>query len=212
MIINPKVVDVYHGDVVQDFKAAFQFGIRGIIHKATEGERETDPAYAGRRAKAVEAGFLWGAYHFMRPGDPVAQADHFFAAAYPTAETCLIVDHEDPKVSLADVIEFMRTVEGRIGRDVALYSGSLIKSQIVRSTAAQKIYLGRRRLWLAHYGAKPTWPHIWSSPWLWQFTGDGEGPGPHHIPGFAGNVDVSSFAGTADELAATWAGEPITSA
>ena len=34
--INPKVVDIYHGDNVSDFAKAYAAGYRGIIHKATE--------------------------------------------------------------------------------------------------------------------------------------------------------------------------------
>lgn len=36
-MINPKVIDLYHGDVVTSFEAAHAAGIRGVIHKATEG-------------------------------------------------------------------------------------------------------------------------------------------------------------------------------
>jgi lysozyme len=207
MNINPMVVDLYHGDTVESFPAAKQFGIRGVIHKATEGLAYVDSAYAGRRAKAVEAALLWGAYHFMRPGDPMAQADHFVDTAEPLPDTLVALDHEDPKVPLADAVKFMRTVESRVGRKVVLYSGFLIKAQLASARIAERIFLGDRRLWLAHYNAKPTWPYWWESPWLWQFTGDGVGPPPHSVPGLQDKLDVNSFAGTADELAAQWAGE-----
>lgn len=206
-MINPMVVDLYHGDVVESFQAVYQFGIRGVIHKASEGETDIDPAYASRRPAATAAGLLWGAYHFMRPGDPVKQADHFVDVAEPDENTLLAIDHEDPKVSLISAIMFMRAVEKLVGRDVVIYSGFLIKEQI--NVGRGDLYLAGRRLWLAQYGTKPTWPATWSSPWLWQFTGDGEGPPPHSIPGLKGDIDVSSFAGNAHGLAATWAGDAL---
>ncbi len=209
------MVDIYHGDLVSSFPAAKQFGIRGVIHKATEGLTNADHTYASRRAGAHDEGLLWGAYHFMRPGDPVAQADHFVDTAEPDPDTLLALDHEDAKVSLASAIKFMQTVEARVGRKVVLYSGFLIKAQVDLPPPGQKVfmppggraYLGDRRLWLAHYSAAPTWPSIWKAPWLWQYTGDGVGPPPNTIPGLQHSMDVNSFAGTADELAAQWAGE-----
>ncbi len=207
--INPVVVDIYHGDEVSSFPAARQFGIRGVIHKATEGRTRTDSAYARRRPNAAKAGLLWGAYHFMRPGDPVRQADYFVDKAKPDPQTLVAIDHEDARVPLADAIKFMRRVEERIGRKVVLYSGFLIKEQIRRATAAEKSYLAGRRLWLSHFGAKPKWPPTWRAPWLWQFTGDGEGPPPHSVPGLQDKLDVDSYAGTADQLAAEWAGETL---
>jgi lysozyme len=208
MIINPMVVDIYHGDLVSSFPAAKQFGIRGVIHKATEGLTNTDHAYASRRAGAHDEGLLWGAYHFIRPGDPVAQADHFVDTAEPDEHTLVALDHEDAKVPLANALKFMMTVEARIGRKVALYSGFLIKAQADKPMPpGGRAYLADRRLWLAHYSTAPTWPSIWKAPWLWQYTGDGVGPSPHTIPGLQDRLDVNSFAGTADELAAQWAGE-----
>jgi hypothetical protein len=51
------------------------------------------------------------------------------------------------------------------------------------------------------------WPTaVWEKPWLWQFTGDGKGPAPHAIPGIQDNMDISSFDGSDDDLAAQWSG------
>jgi lysozyme len=207
--INPVVVDIYRKDTVRSFAAARQWGIRGVIHKATEGRTRPDPAYARRRPKATEAGLLWGAYHFMRPGDPVRQADYFVDKAMPDPRTLVAIDHEDARVPLANAIRFMRRVEERIGRKVVLYSGFLIKEQIRRATAAEKSYLASRRLWLSHFNARPKWPSTWRAPWLWQFTGDGDGRPTHSVPGLQDKLDVDSYAGTVNQLAAEWAGETL---
>jgi GH25 family lysozyme M1 (1,4-beta-N-acetylmuramidase) len=207
--IKPVVVDIYHGDAVKSFAAARKAGIHGVIHKATEGRTRSDSAYARRRAKATDAGLLWGAYHFMKPGDPVAQADHFIDTAKPDPKTMMAIDHEHSGVPLANAITFMQRIEERIGRKVVIYSGALLKEQLRRATAAQKSYLAGRRLWLSHFNARPKWPSIWRAPWLWQFTGEGIGPRPHSIPGMQDKLDVDSYAGTPDRLAAEWAGEKV---
>jgi GH25 family lysozyme M1 (1,4-beta-N-acetylmuramidase) len=211
--INPVVVDIYHADKVTSFAAARQAGIRGVIHKATEGRTVDDRLYARRRSKATEADLLWGAYHFMRPGDPVAQADHFIDRAKPDRRTLVAIDHEDKRVPLANAIRCMCRVEERIGRKVVLYSGSLLKKQIGRATKEEKSYLAGRRLWLSHYNGRPRWPSTWQAPWLWQFTDGRYGPRPHAIAGIPGapdrQLDLDSYAGTADRLAAEWAGEKL---
>jgi GH25 family lysozyme M1 (1,4-beta-N-acetylmuramidase) len=209
--INPMVVDIYHDDKVTSFAAAHKDGIRGVIHKATQGRTNRDPAYARRRASAAKAGLLWGAYHFMTLGDPVAQADHFVDTAKPDKNTLVAIDHERRGVSLAKAIEFMRRVEERIGRKVVIYSGNVLKEQMQRATAAQKSYLAGRRLWLAQYSKRPKWPSAWQSPWLWQFT-DGKHGTPRPVAGIPGagrELDVDSYDGTAVRLAAEWAGEKL---
>jgi lysozyme len=212
MKIIPKVVDIYHGDTVRDFAAARAFGIRGVIHKATEGGAIVDPAYAARRQLAHAAELLWGAYHFIRPGDVAHQARHFLDTAAPDAQTLLALDHEDAHVPLAAARRFIETVEAGLGRKLALYSGFLIKEQILKASADDIAFFSSRRLWLCQYtspGAPPTWPRHWDKPWLWQFTGDGQGPAPHAVPGLQEKMDINSFDGTDDELAATWAGDAI---
>jgi len=50
--ISLKVVDLYHGDRVTSFQKAADFGICGIIHKATTGATGKDKKYSDRRAPA----------------------------------------------------------------------------------------------------------------------------------------------------------------
>lgn len=212
MKIVPKVVDIYHGDTATDFGKAHAFGIRGVIHKATEGGAIVDPAYAKRRKAATDAGLLWGAYHFIRPGDAKHQAMRFVEEAAPDAQTLMALDHEDPQVSLLMARQFIEAVEGAVERQLVLYSGFLIKEQIVKATSADIAFFGARRLWLCQYpahGAQPSWPKPWAKPWLWQFTGDGEGPPPHSVPGLQDKMDINSFEGSDEELAAEWAGEQL---
>lgn len=194
MNTTPKVIDLYHADAVSSFEDAYKAGIRGVIHKATEGATLTDKLYAQRREMALDAGMLWGAYHFLRPGDMAGQARRFVDEAQPTEGTLLAVDHEDPRVKLGDLLKFIEEASGESDRPLVLYSGFLIKEQLSRPTPA----LPSLRLWLAQYSAAPKWPSAWSSPWLWQYTDSGQ------IEGITNKVDLNSFEGTDDELAAQW--------
>ena len=76
-MVNLMVVDLFHGDRVTSFARAYQAGIRGIIHKATTGATGKDDAYSSRRALAVKAGLLWGAYHWGTSAAVSKQLDNF---------------------------------------------------------------------------------------------------------------------------------------
>jgi lysozyme len=202
MTINPKVIDLYHGDTVTSFEEVYKAGIRGVIHKATEGQTILDRSYATRREQALDEGLLWGAYHFLRPGNMKAQAQRFLDVAQPSEATLIAVDHEDPKVSLHNLFDFLTEVAAETGgREGIIYSGFLIKEQLGSKPTMVLPY----RLWLAQYSANPKWPSIWEKPFLWQYTGDGSGPEPHSIPGIHGNIDISSFDGSDEDLAKQWA-------
>jgi GH25 family lysozyme M1 (1,4-beta-N-acetylmuramidase) len=207
-MINLMVVDLYHGDQVESFAAAAQAGIRGIIHKASQGAEEVDPRYAERRSAALGAGLLWGAYHFGTGVDVDTQVANFLRAAQPDANTLVALDYEpngSDTMSLAQARAFLESVAAQLGRSPVLYGGSLIKEQLGEADDA---FFAAHRLWLAEYGPVPRPPASWRSAWLWQYSGDGIGPDPKTvagIPGAGGAVDCNSYAGTPDQLAAEWA-------
>jgi lysozyme len=212
MIPNPLVVDLYHGDRVTDFAALKAAGVAGVIHKAHQGAapRGYDPTYDIRRRAARNVGLLWGAYHFMTDDDPAAQAERFLASASPDAQTLLAVDFEPNgrhTPSLAQLRALVHAISARVGRKAVIYSGSLIKETL---GPAPDDDLGSHRLWLAEYADEWKLDPLtaWERPWLWQFTGDGQGPEPHKIAGAAGAagfVDLNRYEGTLEELKAEWA-------
>jgi hypothetical protein len=53
---KPIVIDIYYGDEVRDFALTKAFGIRGVIHKASEGVGFADKLYATRRRLASDLG------------------------------------------------------------------------------------------------------------------------------------------------------------
>jgi hypothetical protein len=111
-------------------------------------------------------------------------------------------------VPLNNAKQWLAHVFEKTGRRAALYSGFLIKQQL---HDRQDEFLKQHRLWLAHFSSNPKWPPNWEAPWIIQFTGDGIGPGPHHVPGIhiEGGIDLNHFGRTPAELRAEWAGKPL---
>ena len=216
MTIRPVVVDINHADGSRedngrhidqiDYEKFKRAGFLGLIHKATEGGRFVDPLYAVRRPRAIAAGLLWGAYHFMRPGDVGDQVSVFLNAAgrYPASGRPFIryvLDYEDDKCGLWQAERWLELVHNITGQRPWLYGGGVLKDQIKRGHAPS---LGQFPLWLAEYGPDERLPPAWKTAVLWQRSGDGIGPGIHDVPGIGRKMDIDYFDGTDDELRAAW--------
>lgn len=215
--IVPKLVDLSHYDKITDINAVKAAGILGIVNKASEGLGYKDDTYASRRKQAEAAGLKWGAYHFVRPGDQVAQAKFFLGLVGDPTGLMLMCDWEVPGVSVAAMKQFQQAVFDKVGRYPVLYSYGAMLIQML-GTKNPDATLAKMKLWLAAYNNHPMWPtQIWPVPEYWQFTGDGNGNGPHQIPGIvlAGSrgIDVDAYEGgdahatthTDAELLAGWA-------
>lgn len=192
-----------------DFAAIAAIGVRGIIHKASQGTATIDRMYAGRRQAVLDAGLLWGAYHFADGSDPEVQAKHFLDIAKPDAATLMALDYEPNGASSMNIDgarAFLETLKAELGRPAVLYSGNLIKETLDEDEDG---FFGGHRLWLAQYGDHPKWPAAWSAPWLHQFSGDGVNNHGIHVPGvnpaIAGKLDMNAYAGTDEQLAQEWA-------
>lgn len=208
--INPLVIDIYRGENVHSFQDAYKWGIRGVIHKATEGTGYKDATYAGRKNAARTAGLLWGAYHFFRPGNVSAQVDWFIKSAGVDDNMLLALDHEDGRCSSDMAKDFLSQLEAKTGIKPVLYSGNTIKEQLGNRVDP---VLGRYRLWLAQYSTKWATQRTWNQPWLWQFTGDGLGQKPHEVDGITHQggkgIDINHFFGDEAKLRAEWVNGPI---
>ena len=209
--INFRVVDLYHNDNVDSFADAAAAGTWGIIHKASTGGTGTDSAYTKRRQQALDAGLLWGAYHWGTAHEPVSdQVDNFLGIAKPDANTLVALDFEEThgnQMTLDQAREFLTLLYEQLGRQAVLYSGGLIKQQLGSTVDP---FFGSHRLWLAQYGTmSPTVQKSWKTYWLWQYTDSKTGTQPNTMPGIPGdangNLDCNSYLGTRDELAAEWA-------
>jgi GH25 family lysozyme M1 (1,4-beta-N-acetylmuramidase) len=207
--INRLVIDISVYNEITDWNAVKAAGIVGVIHKATEGGGFVDRTYALRKQKALDAGLLWGAYHFGNDCEPVdRQVQNFLSTAAPDGKTLLCLDYEpngNHTMSLEQAREFMVKVEAKVGRSVVLYSGNLIKEQL----PAIDPWWGGHRLWLAQYASYWRVPPSWTRPWLWQYSDGDYGPGPKGVPGVGGAVDCNSYAGTPQQLTAEWQGDKV---
>ena len=204
--INPMVSDLSHHNSPTDFEAARNAGIVGIIHKASQGSGNTDAKYQERRGMALDAGLLWGAYHFGGSGDVEAQVDHFLECAGDDKKTLLCLDYEPyapSQMGLDEAREFLESIFKRTGQYPVLYSGNLIKQDLGTD---EDEFFAKHRLWLSQYNSITNIkvPATWKKYWLLQYSGDGKGPEPHDIDGIGENIDISSYPGTKEQLAAEW--------
>ena len=202
-IIKPDVIDLSVHNAVKDFTEVKAYGVKGIIHKATEGTGFVDKRYRERREAARNAGLLWGAYAFGTRASAKDQALHFIKTALVDADTLIALDWEEYKsntMTRAQAKEFLRICYEETGQRPVLYSGSLVKAQ-----GGEDEFLCQHRLWLAQYTARaPQLPKGWDSYWLHQYSGDGFGS-HGTIPGITTKgIDCNKFGGI--DLAAEWAG------
>ena len=204
-----RVVDIYHNDTVTSFQQAADSGLWGIIHKATTGATGTDPEYANRRKPALDAGLLWGAYHWGTNADVSAQVENFLDTAQPDETTLVALDFEETEgnqMTLDQARQFLTGVAAALGRKPVLYCGGLFKSEMGNTVDP---FFGSHRLWLAQYGPNPVAQASWNTYWLWQYTDSLTGLGPNKvngIPGDAnGNLDCNSYVFTKAQLIKEWA-------
>lgn len=213
-MMTPRVVDLSHHNIGPldghriDFAAMAAAGIWGVIHKASQGAAYRDPKYRERRTAATAAGLFWGAYHFNTGDSPMAQVENFITAAAPDTDTLMVLDYEDNRLSnmgIAQAVAFLRTIEQRLGRKAAIYSGNRLKENIARLNAADRAYVTSHRLWLCQYGPRAVLPQGFDRYWLWQFTDGQIGPTPHSIAGVSGSgIDLNVYEGDQAQLAAEW--------
>ncbi len=211
MTIRPLVIDINHTNGSREengkhvdlinFEKVRKAGFLGVIHKATEGEHFIDPLYHERKPKALAAGLLWSAYHFMRPGDVGNQASHFLTVAQAPKFVRFALDYEDEKLGLWQAERWLEIIHTVTGQRPWLYGGDVLKEQLARRHSPSLV---QYPLWLAEYGAVEKIPLPWHKVVLWQRSGDGIGPGMHDVPGVGRKQDINYFDGTDDQLKEAW--------
>src|SRR5438552_9691796 len=191
------VVNMSHYDLMRpDFVAMANEGIVGVIHEATFPRLERDARYYERQRAALEAGLLWGAYHFGDATNPIGQADHFLsavAAARPPirpddaekrrAGVLLVLHFEENghypggTISVAQAVAFVDRIKERTGKYPGLYCSEYRLRQMLYGsavTAAQRRALVNCWLWIANYHFQPRNTAPWDRWHLWQYCGDGK--------------------------------------
>jgi GH25 family lysozyme M1 (1,4-beta-N-acetylmuramidase) len=202
---NVKVIDIsnWQPDRVLNYALMKTDGIVGIIAKAGEG-MFADASYISHRQSAHANGYLFDAYWFLRPGNMIAMAGRFVAVAQPDASMRLWADHEDPRVTLTDLLVFCTEVSRLTGRKCGIYSGFLIKQQLAGRV---DVRFAAFPLWSADYESQDHINPTWSRATFWQCAGDKLGPwGWIRIKGTPDGIDISAYDGTDDALRAEWGG------
>jgi lysozyme len=170
-------------------------GVLGVIHEATYPRFERDAKYSERQLAAVDAGLLWGAYHFADATDPVRQADHFLnvvEAARPPIRpddpekrrhgVLLVLDFEKNThyrggtMTVAQAVRFVQRIKEQTGKYPGLYCSEYRLRQMLYgpgANARHRSILTNCWLWIANYHFQPRNIAPWSDWRLWQYTGDG---------------------------------------
>lgn len=169
--------------------------------------------YHTRKTLAKALGLKWGAYHLGRPGNPVAQANHFLQFAQPQEDELIALDieHDDSKkwISFADAEIFAKQIYKRIGRYPVLYTNHHT-AQRIAARRAEFPLLSRMQLWYARFkgdirGAFPM--GNWDTYALWQFSAHpncNKRRCLYRVPGTEPNIDVNISTLSIAEFEKAW--------
>lgn len=200
------LIDISHFQTVTSFQQVKDNGIVGVFHKATQGRTLVDAKYHARRQRALDAGLLWGAYHFGTRGNVDQQVEHFLDTVNPTDTDLLVLDFEpngeSGTMTRSEAERFVTLVNEKTGRFPGLYSGqSFIREKVGNNTST---VLKNCFLWIARYSSQfPVVPPAWNTFTLWQYTDGNAGDQPHQVPGI-GRCDRDKFNGSLDGLKRLW--------
>jgi lysozyme len=187
------VVNLSHYDLMRpNFATMAREGVVGVIHEATFPRLQRDAKYAERQGAALEAGLLWGAYHFGDATDPIRQADHFLHSvaapriggpAESRSGVLLVLDFEKNghypggSMSVPQAVAFVERIKQRTGKYPGLYGSENRLRQMLYgrgATGAHREILANCWLWIANYQAEPRHLAPWSRWHMWQYCGDGK--------------------------------------
>ena len=231
------VIDAYERNAVDWNKMVTDKQIRAFIGKASDGVppnwgcaygdqtkrtlcRKTfknyfmkQELYNTRRAIAKNLGLKWGAYHLGRPGNPVAQANHFlnFADPQPDELIALDIEHDNPKkwISFEDAEIFAKHIHKRLGRYPILYTNHHTAQRIAQLRHKYPL-LSRLPLWYARFRSDITGVFPmgnWEDYVLWQFSSQANCLGRrclYRVPGTKRDIDINATGMTVAEFEKAW--------
>lgn len=193
----PVCIDISHWQNWPDFEEVAASGVKGVIHKATEGTSYIDPNRAENCSNAVAAGLAISTYFWIKPGDGRAQAEFYLSVIDPVQGERVVIDYEEEGCSLTTLKDAVQALlDYKHDLKITCYSGHLIKEQL---SGRDDFLAEHTDLWLAQYTSdessisweSETWPQ-WA---LWQYSETGV------IPGVDGSyVDLNNFNGNDDEF------------
>lgn len=192
-----RVIDIYHGDYIEDINKVLETGVDGIYLKAWENQ--VDPSFLSRW-HALKGKVIRGAYDFFHPEhDAILQAHSFCSLIPDLADDDFppLLDWETSGGTLSQAdreagYQWLVTVRAITKRRPTIY-GSPAFLQALR---LDKRFLAFD-LYVANYGTKcPVVPDPWTNWTLWQTNEAG------HIDGMRGNVDLDVYNGDLNAMKA----------
>lgn len=173
-----------------------------VFYRAIYNQTPDDEFFAHREGARQQGFALTGAYAFLRPGDPAAQAHAYLAVLGEVLPNeVLVLDAESYEgwgPGVREVVAWARAVRDAQPEHTRLLycSWSYWTDVLGADRAITELFDG---LWIAAYGHDSPFGDVPGSR-FWQFT-DGTVPAPFATPG-VGRCDCSYFDGTEDDLRA----------
>jgi GH25 family lysozyme M1 (1,4-beta-N-acetylmuramidase) len=206
------VIDAYSGNGIDWDKMATDKRVTAVIHRSSIG-LTVDSAYKSREKTAKARGYLWGAYHLGKSGDPIEQAKVFLKTVGDAPDTLMFLDLEDTSASnmmnIPNAKKFLDYVYQQTGKMPVVYANHSVTLAL---TAAMKLdsTFQKTRLWYARFRSTlPDFPSaLWPSYFLWQFSSElncsKTGSCLYNVPGTSFDMDVNVFYGDRKALAYEW--------
>lgn len=206
------VIDAYQGNPIDWDKMATDSRVVGVIHRASIGLTE-DTQYKTRKNLALKRGYLWGAYHLGRSGDPVEQARYFLKVLDDHRDTMIALDLEDTSnssmMNIPNAVKFMEYIYQSTSRVPIVYANHSV-TQALNVALAKNDLFKRSLLWYARFKSSLSdFPKgIWNTYFLWQFSSEincsNTGSCLYNVPGTAFDMDINVFYGSLGSLRERW--------
>lgn len=206
------IIDAYSGNGIDWDKMATDKRVTAVIHRSSIG-LTVDSAYKSREKIAKARGYLWGAYHLGKSGDPIEQAKLFLKTIGNAPDTLMFLDLEDTSASnmmnIPNAKKFLDYVYQQTGKMPVVYANHSVTLALTAAMKSDSIFQ-KTRLWYARFRSTlPDFPSaLWPTYFLWQFSSElncsKTGGCLYNVPGTSFDMDVNVFYGNRKALAYEW--------
>jgi GH25 family lysozyme M1 (1,4-beta-N-acetylmuramidase) len=206
------IIDAYSGNGIDWDKMATDKRVTAVIHRSSIG-LTVDSAYKSREKIAKARGYLWGAYHLGKSGDPIEQAKLFLKTIGNATDTLMFLDLEDTSASnmmnIPNAKKFLDYVYQQTGKMPVVYANHSVTLALTAAMKSDSIFQ-KTRLWYARFRSNlPDFPSaLWPTYFLWQFSSElncsKTGSCLYNVPGTSFDMDVNVFYGNRKALAYEW--------
>jgi lysozyme len=197
----PICIDVSHHQGYIDWDTVANAGVKGMIHKATEGTSFEDDMRAENCSGAKNAGLGISTYHWLSPGSndyARSQMRFYTDTIQPCRGERVVIDYEQDGCELSDLkAAVQELMDLNLDLKITVYSGHLLKEQL--GSDLDEFLATNTDLWLAQYtSGTPSWSTGTYEQWsLWQYSENGIIPGIDDA-----YVDLNNFNGNEEEFLA----------